>query len=135
MAPIKRLSRKQAKTVTKPWITSGILKSIQNRDKLHKKFLKEKCLVRKSLLFNEFKKKRNMIIILLKKSRENYYAEYFLENKSNIKETWKGIKNIINLNSKVESNVNKIKKSNTYVNDKTEIAAEFNDFFSTIGKK
>ena len=135
MAPIKRLSRKEAKTEKKPWITSGILKSIQNRDKLHKKFLKEKCSARKSLLFDEFKKKRNMIIMLLKISRENYYAQYFLENKSNIKETWKGIKNIINLNNKVESNVNRIKKCNTYVNDKTEIATEFNSFFSTIGEK
>ena len=38
------------------------------------------------------------------------------------------------MNNRVESHINKIKKSNTYVDKKTEIAAEFNNFFSTIGK-
>ena len=134
MAPVKKLTRREAKTERKPWITLGILKSIENRDALHKKYLKESNTERKSFLFREFKKKRNMIITLLKKSRESYYAEYFLENKSNIKETWKGIKNIINLNSRAESNINKIKKHNTYIDDKTEIVTEFNNFFSTVGK-
>ena len=135
MAPIKKLTQKQAKTEKKPWITTGILKSIQNRDKLHKKYLKETCEIRKTLLFNEYKKKRNMIILLLKKSKKSYYASYFLENKFNIKETWKCIKNIINLNKKAASRLTKIKTSRGYIDDRAEIANEFNDFFSTIGNK
>ena len=135
MAPIKKLSRKEIKTEKKPWITSGILKSIQNRDKLHKKYLKETCNMRKSLLFIDFKKKRNMIIKLLKLSKAKYYESYFLENKSNIKETWNGIKSIINLNKRSESKITKIKTANGFTDDKTEIATEFNNFFSTIGNK
>ena len=134
MAPIKTLSLNEKKTNKKPWITSGILKSIHNRDKLHKKYLKENCSSRKSALHDQFKQKRNMIILLLKKSKQEYYANYFLENKSNIKETWKGIKSIINLNNKGECNIKKLKKSNTYIEDKTEVATEFNNFFSTVGK-
>ena len=42
MAPYKRLTRKEMKTENSPWITRGILKSIKNRDKLHKLYLKEK---------------------------------------------------------------------------------------------
>ena len=71
--------------------------------------------------------------MLLKKSKKDYYQSYFLENKSNIKETWKGIKNIISLNKKAESRLAKIKTKNGYTEDTTEIAAEFNNFFSTVG--
>ena len=38
--PMKQLSKKEVKNHFKPWITLGIRKSMQRRDKLHKKFLK-----------------------------------------------------------------------------------------------
>ena len=75
-----------------------------------------------------------MIIKLLKKCKEEYYANYFLENKSNVKETWKCIKNIINLNKRSECRINKIRTKQCYTDDEPKIAAEFNNFFSTIGK-
>ncbi len=41
-APLKKLSNRQAKLRKKPWITSGILKSISIKNKLYKRFLKSK---------------------------------------------------------------------------------------------
>ena len=76
-----------------------------------------------------------MIILLLKTSKKSYYASYFLENKSNIKETWKCIKSIKNLNKKAAFQLTKIKIPRGYIDDRAEIANEFNKFFSTIGNK
>ena len=135
MAPIKVLTNKESKSEGKPWITTGILKSIHDRDKLHKRYLKETNKDRKAALFHKFKTKRNIITLLLRRSKADYYANYFAKNKTNIKETWKGIKKLINLNSKSKSNINKIKTSNGYATDKKDIATEFNDFFSTVGSK
>ena len=41
-APFKRVSKRQAKLKRKPWITTGILKSISVKNKLYKRFLTQK---------------------------------------------------------------------------------------------
>ena len=134
MAPVKTLTQKELKSENKPWITTGLLKSIKNRDKLHKQYLTEKSEIRKKHLYEKFKIKRNLIITLLRIAKTDYYTQYFLENKSNIKETWKGIKSIINFNKKSKSSPNKIKTQNGYVTKQIEIATEFNKYFSTVGE-
>ena len=40
--PLKKVTKKEAKNHFKPWITPGIRKSIQSREKLYKKFIKQK---------------------------------------------------------------------------------------------
>ena len=39
MAPVKKLSKKEASLKMKPWITKGIITSIKVRDKLYKKYM------------------------------------------------------------------------------------------------
>ena len=41
MAPVRRLSKKEINLLTRPWITNAILKSIKDRDRTHKSYLKE----------------------------------------------------------------------------------------------
>ena len=50
--------------------------------------LKEEC-------HTNYKKYRNLLSILMKKSKQAYYDTYFERNWSNIKTTWKGIKSLI----------------------------------------
>ena len=100
MAPIKNLSKKEIKLQEKPWITSGLLKSMKSRDKLHKAFVKEVDPIKKTTIFNKYKTKRNMILKLLRVSKDKYYEQLFLENKNNLKETWKNIRKIVNINKK-----------------------------------
>ena len=45
-------------------------------------------------LYNLF---RNRVNMELKKSKKRYYVDYFTEHVNNIKKTWDGIKNIVNL--------------------------------------
>ena len=71
----------------------------------------------------------------MKKSKMNYYNHYFKTNWNNIKNTWKGIKSILNTNN-THSNIPKILVSNdTKSSEPTEIANIFNDFFISIATK
>ena len=50
--------------------------------------LKEEC-------HTNYKKYRNLVPTLMKKSKQAYYDIHFERNWSNIKTTWKGIKSLI----------------------------------------
>ena len=52
--PLKKITQKQYKRRFKPWITAGILKSCQRRDKIHHKYIKTVDPILKSQLFTEY---------------------------------------------------------------------------------
>ena len=52
------------------------------------------------MIHNEYKTLRNQILDLTKKSKPNFYQNYFNENNSNLRKVWQGIKEIINIKSK-----------------------------------
>ena len=64
MAPLKKLSKKDAALQNKPWITSGILTSMKKRDILYKDFATEKDPTKKARLGAIFKSYRNSIVTL-----------------------------------------------------------------------
>ena len=66
-----------------------------------KRFIKEKDVLKKAELFTQYKKKRNMIISLIRRSKKDYYAAFFEDHKSNVKKTWERIRNIVSLSKKV----------------------------------
>ena len=76
-----------------------------------------------------FKIHRNMLVTLIRKSKENHFNKYFSNNIKNLRETWKGIKNIIQTKSTINS-------LPTYIlnKDPIQIANTFNSFFSPIGE-
>ena len=46
-APIKKLSNKDKKTMKKPWITKGILKSIEKKSQIYRKCIRTKNATKK----------------------------------------------------------------------------------------
>ena len=66
-APLKKLSPKEIKIKSKPWL--NLLRNRINRD--------------------------------LKKSKKQYYEQYFTEHVNNIKKTWDCIKKIVNLKRRI----------------------------------
>ena len=109
--------------------------SIRNKNKIYNKFCKAKYQKRKDLLHQQFKNYRNILSNLTKKSKENYYKEYFQENRNNLIKVWKGIKDIILIkkHNRVQPTFLKIDDRVTTNNKK--IADEFNNFFGTIAQK
>ena len=90
-APLHKLTQKQVKTLCKPWITKGIQIAIHKRNKLQKLFLNSKDPKLKKSYELEFKRYRNMIVSLTRKSKRNHFSSYFQDNIHNIKKIWQGI--------------------------------------------
>ena len=133
-APLKKLSSNKIKQKLrqKPWITNGITKSIKVRDKHHKKFIKAKNLESKTQHENQFKTYRNRIVQLARLSKTNYYKQYFLSNKKNLKNMWSGIKDIICLKQKNLGSPQCILQNKIMITEPTKIAEIFNKYFSSI---
>ena len=71
----------------------------------------------------------------MKKSKVNSFNHYFKNNWGNIKNTWKGIKSISNINN-THSNIPKTLVSNNTTSAKPiEIANIFNNFFTSVPAK
>ena len=71
----------------------------------------------------------------MKKKNMNYYNHYFTINWDNIKNTWKGMKSILNMNNN-HSNIAKILVSNDMTSTgPIEIANVFKNFFTSTAAK
>ena len=129
-APLKKLTTKEIKLEHKPWINNEITKMIRIRDKLHrrKKRQPENGDIRK--LYNLF---RNRTIREIKKSKKNYFTEYFEENKTNIKKTWDGIRSIINIKNSKQTTINRLNVKGKIITNHKEIAESLNNFFVNVG--
>ena len=131
--PLKRINRYKMKFKSKPWITLGLQKSISVKNKLLKKFINKKDPILKEEFHTNYKKYRNLLSTLMKKSKQAYYDKYFERNWSNIKNTWKGIKSLISLKT-VASNVPTVlslDNGNTITNA-YDVANTFNNYFASI---
>ena len=82
-APFKEQANRKEKLRFTPLITKGILTSINQRDKIHKEIIKAKNSQTKQQKL--YKKYRNIIVELLKKTKESHYRKYFEDNKRNCK--------------------------------------------------
>ena len=101
MAPYRKMTQRNVRLEQRPWITRGLLVSMKVRDKLSKSRARAKDPQIKSELSGKYKRYRNMIVTLLKQSKNSYYSSYFLPNQTNIKKTCDGKRNLINV-SKTE---------------------------------
>jgi len=133
-APYKKLSKQDIKFKNKPWISGGLKNSIKQKNKLFKLYINSKNPEAKILHHINFKKHRNMLETLMKESKRQYFINYFNKNSDNLKATWKGIRNIINLKSKSESSPKSITHNNVTMTDPVDISNAFNDYFTSIGK-
>jgi len=130
--PLKLISRKKSKLRSKPWITKGIMISIQQKNKLYKKFIKTKSADHQT----KFKLYRNKINHLIRISKQQYYNDYFNANASSAKHVWKGIKEIVNPKSNQHNcTINKISIGDNDLTDPKSISNAFNNYFANIGKQ
>ena len=71
----------------------------------------------------------------MKKSKSDYYTNFFTKNINDIKNTWKGIKKNISNSNIDNSSPNFIIHNNETIIDSKEIANTFNDYFSSVAHK
>ena len=105
---------------------------ITHRDKL---FLKKKQNPHNQKYKSTYNLFRNRITRELKKAKKDYYKHFFDDNVNNMKRTWKGIKDILNLKGKSEQQISQINHNDKTIREEKDIADVFNHFFTNIGTK
>ena len=133
--PLKKVTEKDKKIQKKPWITSGIRKSIQQRDKLFNNFVKCKDPLRKDEFHRRFKIIRNKVVSITRTSKKLYFKSFFEENSKNLKKTWSGIKSVINIHNANKSAPKSLLVNGEVVKDPAKMANGLNDYFSTVAEK
>ena len=78
---------------------------------------------------------RNRITREIKKAKKVYYKNYFPGNINNMKNLWKGIKNILNINKKEDSRISQLSHNGKNINNNLDMANSFNEFFTGVGPK
>ena len=125
-APIKILSKRRIKQVSKPWITKGMRAAIKTKNQLFYNGDNSK-----------YKIYRNMLANLIRISKKNYYSSYFSENFNNMRKTWEGINNLLNRKRNKRKSINTLKhlNNNIVTTNKSTISNIFNEHFTTVGSK
>ena len=77
---------------------------------------------------NKYKNARNVIIFKVKKSKKEYYQNYFQKHSKNVKKNWDGIKSIVTLKFKDKTTPNLLMVNGNVIINKNCIAEIFNGF-------
>ena len=113
------------KRLMKPWITPGIMKSIKTKSRYFK--LLKLGLITKQLNNNY----RNKLTTIIRKSKLMFYNRAFENCKSNMKQTWSLIKNIVN-NSDARKSIKKIIVDEIEITSEPEMTEAFNEYFANV---
>ena len=126
--PLKK--RKIRKTrARKPWISKGLIKSITVKNKLYKKFLKE----RNSPSEHKFKSYRNKLNHLPKIEKKRYFAMKLESAKSDLKHTWRILNDLIRKPKSKTIYPESFHFNDTETADPQIISNTFNKYFANIG--
>ena len=131
LAPYKKLSKKQQKQKIKPWITAGILKSIKKKNYFYKQFIK----TQDNKFYILHKSFRDQLNRLIRKSKRNYYNQFFISNVNNIKNIWQGINELSNRKHRSSNNDICLNIKNKIVSEPAEVANHLNMFYTSISEK
>lgn len=120
------------KKIIKPWITMGILTSIRNRNKL-----KRECTLNNNnlILLQRYNNYRSMLSKLIKNAKYSFYKKLAQKNLKDPKKLWRVVREATNDHNTQSEIKSIISSDNIELSSKKQIADEFNNYFSKIGKK
>ena len=133
--PKKRVRYDKKKHKSSKWMTNGILKSINTKDRMYKKLLRAKISNSESYatLKAEFKAYQSSLRRSIKEAKRPYYNKVFNMYKNDIKQTWAIIKDTLQNKARGEL-PNKYLLNDRTLTNMDEIANEFNKYFINIGR-
>ena len=99
---------------------------IKYRDKIFKKKIENPLNINYQ---RTYKLCRNRITRELRKAKKEYYKKFFTANINSMKNTWRGIKEILNMKSKSNIKVNQLQHEGNMITNDLKIANAFNKFF------
>lgn len=114
----------------KPWITQGLINSIQHRDYLKRK-LKNQYTEEN---IREYKIYRNFLNNLIRTTKNTFYWNKLNSTQNNYRKVWQVINEVSN-NSAKKENYNITDQQGNLIDNDTSKANFFNNFFANIGNK
>ena len=113
----------------KPWITTGILNSIKNKKRIHRKVIRAKDPVRKTYLENKYRLYKNKLDKTLKTSKSMHYQTFLETNKLNLQKMWERIRELINIKKNKGQIINVLNNGEDIRSENNKIAEKFNSHF------
>ena len=90
LLPIKKIKISKHKS-RKPWVSKGLLKS-KKKNNLYRKYMNQPCIPNE----NNYKTFKNKLNHLLRIAKRMYYEKQLERVKTNTKNTWKILNEVIN---------------------------------------
>ena len=123
--PLVQLSRK--KKCKKPWITQGLLKSINRKNKLYCIYIRHK---------NEANRKKyidykNVLTNLVRNNKKSYYDDVFKNTQRDIRKTWSYINDLLGRGKK-DPIPNEMYHGETHLKSNLDKAEYFNKYFINL---
>ena len=120
-------------TKIKPWITTGLVTAINIRNRLGKKFEKNK---NNQKVKEQYTRYKEMITKLIKTQKNEFYKKKISDAQGDMSKVWKVTNEIIGKKTKHETITEIIDSdTNTLITDGKEIGNRFNSFFTEVGQK
>jgi hypothetical protein len=111
-------------------MTEGLLNSRRTKQHLYEQFISEATEITRT----RYKNFSRIYYKTVRAAKKLHYSRLLANNAKNAKKTWNIFNELLGRNKSSES-VEKIKANGQTITDPAEIAAEFNGFFTSIGKK
>ena len=91
--PLKVLKGKQVNKFFSPWLSPGLLKSVNKKNRLHKKFVSSPSTSSET----KYQAYKNKLTHLIRIAKRKYYDSKFENARNDLKTTWKLLKAVFNL--------------------------------------
>jgi len=125
---IKTSQRKITKL--KPWITVGLITSMRERDKLKKRYMRNKD---DEGLERRYKNYRNTLTNLIKSTKHDYYKNKIDEAGKDTRKIWEVINEVTDSKTKKTNLVDvSIKIKDSHITEARDKANAFNEYFTNI---
>ena len=124
-------SKKRSRYATpkKPWITQGLLTSIEHKNMLFRQYIDNP-----DVHGTDFKNYKNTLTTLLRKAKQAYYHKQFQEAEGSPKKTWTLINECLNKQKTNTFPETITKPDGTSSTSQQEVANTLNEFFACIGE-
>ena len=113
----------------KPWVSAKIQKRIIHRDSVYDKWNKNR---NDKITEKHSKKFRNYVVYEIRKSKSEYFKNYFDQHKTSMKQIWSGIRKIVNTRQSSSRFISQISVDGKDLKDPKQIANAFNNFFVNV---
>ena len=115
----------------KKWVSPALVKSINKKCKLYKKWIGSKKICDEIKYKNYAKLLRNLLNV----AEKQYYNKLFDSKSQSSKNIWKNINLLVNNKASKKSDINSIIDNGTTINHPIDIANSFNNYFCDVGDK